>query len=442
MFPILLSCASGESEDPTSTTAQLAPTSYTGYTGADPRPRPSPPPDLGPANSIFIDPTFGARILRVTDSHTASGRSFIPECAGFFRTWNANSTAFKLTDPSGSYWADFDPVSFQRGVLHRLNFSSLWEWSAVDSNTLYFLNGSELSRYNIVTQETSSIGRTPNGDPVKYHVAVVGQDNWICSVAGSGSQDTYTKLFCVNPSTSEKKFIDIVNKTINGVAQHDPNWPTSAAGQTIGIHSIYGSASGTWLGLYFHQASWNRNGMAVLNLDTNTWSLVTGADPYFSGHPSIGNGKFVNGAGSMNSKDSRGALVRDPNDLMNAAQYTFIMQPYSTSGWYDAEHSSWFNASTNPNAPVLFSRYDVASPPAKLPWIGEIILAATDGSNTVWRFAHNHNAGNTFYGQAFAKISNNGRWALFSSNWDGTLGGSNGDFGLSTRLDTFIVELK
>jgi hypothetical protein len=127
---------------------------------------------------------------------------------------------------------------------------------------------------------------------------------------------------------------------------------------------------------------------------------------------------------------------------MNAAQYTFIMQPYATSGWYDGEHSSWFNASTNPNAPILFSRYDVSAPPSRLPWLGEIILAATDGSNTVWRFAHNHNDGNTFYGQAFAQISNDGRWALFSSNWDGTLGGSNGDFGLSTRIDTFVVELK
>lgn len=401
------------------------------------------PPALGAANSIIIDPTFGSRILRVTDSHTASGSSLIPEDAGYFRTWNANSTALKLINASGSsYWRDFDPNNFQAGVVHPLKFNYLWEWSAVDPNTIYLLNGSHLNRYNIVTQANTSLGGTPNGDPVKYHVAVVGHDNWICAAAGAGGQDTYTKLFCVNPSTSETKFIDVVNKTINGVAQHDSNWPTSAAGQTLGIHSIFGSAGGTWLGIVFHQASWNRNGGAVLNLDTNTWSLVTSADTYWSGHPSIGNGKYVNGAGSTNGVDSRGAIVRDPNDLMNAAKYTWIMQPYSTSGWYDAEHSSWFNSSTNPNAPILFSRYDITPPPTKLSWLGEIILAATDGSNTVWRFAHNHNGGNSFYGQAFAQISNDGHWVLFSSYWGGTLGASSGDFGLSTRIDTFIVELK
>lgn len=134
--------------------------------------------------------------------------------------------------------------------------------------------------------------------------------------------------------------------------------------------------------------------------------------------------------------------MRDPGDLMNAAKYTFILQPYSTSGWYDSEHSSWFNASTNPNAPVLFSRYSSAPPSAALPWMGEIVLAATDGSNTVWRFAHNYNANSSFYGQAFAQISNDGRWALFSSYWGGTLGSSGGDFGLSSRLDTFVVELR
>lgn len=421
----------------------MAPSTYTAYSGTDPKPAPKPPPDLGPANSIITDPTFGSRILRVTDTHTGSGRSFIPEDAGFFRSWNANSTAFKLMMTNGtSYWMDFNASSFQAGSLHPLSFDGKWEWSAVDPDSIYLLNGSELSRYNIVTQTMSPIGGTPTGERVQYHAAVVGHDNWVCSAAGSGGQDTYTKIFCVNPSTSEIKYIDVVNKTINGVRQYDPNWPPPLPGQTLGIHAVYGSAAGNWLGLCFRQASWDSNGMAVLNLDTNTWSLVSGKDRYFAGHPSIGDGKFVNGSGSVNGYDSRGAVIRDPGDLMNAAKYTFIMQPYSTTGWYDAEHSSWFNASTNPNAPILFSRYDITPPPTTLPWMAEILLAATDGSNTVWRFAHNHNGGNTFYGQAFAQISNDGRWVLFSSYWGGTLGSSGGDFGLSTRLDTFIVELR
>ena len=244
-----------------------------------------------------------------------SGNSLIPEYAGYYRTWNANSTALKLMNPHGiSYWLEFNSSSFRVGdgsarpSLHPLSFNWTWEWSAVDPDIIYFLNGNQLAKFNKTTNVVTNLGGPPNGDPVTYHVAVVGADTWVCSAAGPGTQNTYTKIYCLNPNnTSQSKFIDVLNKTINGIAQSDPNWPTSAAGQTIGIHSMYGSAAGAWLDVDFHQQSWGANGDSVLNLSTNTWSLVTNADSRWSGHSSIGNGKYVNGSGSINGMDSRGA---------------------------------------------------------------------------------------------------------------------------------------
>jgi len=427
-----------------------APTSYSAYTGTDAKHIPQ-APALGPANSIIRDPTFGSRILRVTDIHTNGGDSLIPEYAGYFRTWNANSTALKLHGPYGtSYWLEFHSSSFSVGdgsarpTLHPLSFNVKWEWSAIDPDIIYFLNGNQLAKFNKTTQVVTNLGGPPQGVPLGYHVLVVGADAWICSAAGPGTQNTYTQIYCLNPhDPSQHKFIDVLKKTINGIAQHDPHWPTSAAGQTIGIHAMYGSAAGAWLDVGFVHHSWGANGESVLNLSTNTWSLMTNANMYSSGHSSIG-GKFVNGSGSINGMYSGGACLRNPSNLMDATQYSFIMQPPSTAaGWYDGEHSSWFNSSTNPHAPVLFSRYNISTPPRPLPWYGEIIAAATDGSNRVWRFAHNHNGGLVnWVGQSFAQISNDGHWAVFSSPWDGTLGAAAGDFGYPTRIDTFIVELK
>ena len=438
----------GESVGPT-LFAAIAPTTYSAYTGTDAKQIPH-APALGPANSIIQDPTFGSRILRVTDAHTNSGDSLIPEYAGFFRTWNADSTALKLHGPHGtSYWLEFESSSFKVGdgsarpTLHPLSFNVKWEWSAVDPDIIYFINGNQLAKFNKTTHVVTYLG-PHQSVPLAYHVLVVGKDAWICAAAGSAGQNSYTQIYCLNPhDPSQHKFIDILKKTINGIAQHDPHWPTSAAGQTIGIHALYGSAAGAWLGVGFVHHSWGANGEAVLNLSTNTWSLKTNADMYSSGHSSIG-GKFVNGSGSINGMYSGGACLRDPSNLMDATRYTFIMQPPSTAtGWHDGEHSSWFNASTNPHAPVLFSRYNISTPPRPVPWYGEIIAAATDGSNRVWRFAHNHNGGLVnWVGQSFAQISNDGRWALFSSPWDGTLGSAAGDFGYPTRIDTFIVELK
>src|SRR5260370_38439427 len=87
----------------------VSPLPYSAYSGVDPKPAP-PAPALGPANSIINDPTFGSRILRVTDQNTAGGQSFIPTDAGFHRTWNSNSTSIKLEGPQGQgYWLEFNP---------------------------------------------------------------------------------------------------------------------------------------------------------------------------------------------------------------------------------------------------------------------------------------------------------------------------------------------
>jgi hypothetical protein len=129
--------------------AQTAPSTYSAYTGTDTKVIP-PAPALGPANSVTKDPTFGSQILRVTDPNTNSGESFVSTDAGFHRTWNTNSTAIKLTGPHGDgYWLEFDPNTFTAGngsskpVIHPLPFAATWEWSTMDPEVIYFLNGNQ-----------------------------------------------------------------------------------------------------------------------------------------------------------------------------------------------------------------------------------------------------------------------------------------------------------
>ena len=153
--------------------AATAPTTYSAYSGTDAKQIPH-APALGPANSIIKDPTFGSRILRVTDAHTHGGDSLIPEYAGFFRTWNANSTALKLHGPHGtSYWLEFHASSFRVGdgsarpTLHPLSFNVKWEWSAVDPDIIYFINGNQLAKYNKTTHVVTHLGGPPNGVPAR-----------------------------------------------------------------------------------------------------------------------------------------------------------------------------------------------------------------------------------------------------------------------------------
>src|SRR5216684_1616797 len=273
---------------PSRVKADTAPTNYSAYTGTDAKPVPA-APSLGPANSVSIDPTFGSRILRVTDANTSAGESFISTDSGFHRTFNADSTAIKLSGPHGdAYWLEFSPSTFKVGdgsskpTLHSLPFSATWEWSTVDPNVIYFLHGSKIAKYNKSTSTTTDFGGPPNGDPVTYYPVVIGLDNWVCAAAGSGIQDTYSEIFCIQPNnTSQSEFIDVQHKTINGVSQTDPNWPIPTSGQTIGVHDVSGGTGPSWLEVTFHQASWGGNGGAVLDLSTNTWSLLGKTDPYW-----------------------------------------------------------------------------------------------------------------------------------------------------------------
>jgi hypothetical protein len=71
-------------------------------------------------------------------------------------------------------------------------------------------------------------------------------------------------------------------------------------------------------------------------------------------------------------------------------------------------------------------------------WDGEIICIETDGlASTVWRFAHHRSQMTSFGDQPRANVSQDGRFVLFTSNWEQTLGrGPDGP-----RHDAFIVEL-
>ena len=153
---------------------QSAPSTYSAYTGTDPKPLP-PPPVLGPANTAIADPTFGTQILRVTDENTKFGQSFISIDAGFFRAWNADSTAIKLTGPHGDgYWLEFDPSTFKVGdgspqpAVHSLPFGARWEWSTIDPHIIYYLNGTQIARYNTVTGVSTNLAGPSTGDPVGY----------------------------------------------------------------------------------------------------------------------------------------------------------------------------------------------------------------------------------------------------------------------------------
>ncbi len=103
---------------------------------------------------------------------------------------------------------------------------------------------------------------------------------------------------------------------------------------------------------------------------------------------------------------------------------------------------AWMNADANDSVPVCGAtyRYEDYDQIATV-WDAEIISLETDGlASTVWRFAHNRSAVEKEYfnTQPLGNISADGRYFLFTSDWDEMLGTESDG---TPRSDVWIVKL-
>jgi hypothetical protein len=110
---------------------------------------------------------------------------------------------------------------------------------------------------------------------------------------------------------------------------------------------------------------------------------------------------------------------------------------------YAGDHTSWNNAQPGALVPFVsgFYRSSAETAPPR-PWDGEIVAVQTDRAGadaTVWRFAHHRTSNDSFWDTPRPNVSLDGRWVLFTSNWDKSLGAE--PSGGSYRQDVFMVEL-
>lgn len=184
---------------------------------------------------------------------------------------------------------------------------------------------------------------------------------------------------------------------------------------------------------------------------------------FCGGHKVLGYSHMVN-AGGPGKEYS--LLLRPLSDLSRMTQ---LLSPEVTVESNMDSHWSWNNVDPNDSTPICgaFSgketlRGDGTLKPATNPilatrqvWDREIVCIATSGKPRVWRFAHHHatgacNAaakdGSCFSNYGIGTVSQDGKFFLFDSDWDWSLGSEPRSPGCPTsgrcRTDAFIVELK
>jgi hypothetical protein len=185
---------------------------------------------------------------------------------------------------------------------------------------------------------------------------------------------------------------------------------------------------------------------------------------FCGGHVAMGFSHMVNPGGSGSDYS---LLIRP---LSNLNQFKQLLPPEVTLPASMDMHWSWNNADPNDSTPVCgsYSRSsfklqgDGTLNPVTNPvlserqaWDREIVCVASSGKPRVWRFAHHRatgacNAsakdGSCFGAIAIGNVSQDGKFFMFASDWNWSLGSDRSGPGCPTsgkcRTDVFIVELK
>ena len=444
-----------------------APTTYNAISDRNAYAKPA-LPVLGAAGYTFNDAAFGSKILRVTDGNTRPGltnRSYRVASNAHLAAWNATSTAFFVMSNDGTAIPfAFDPATMTASRIQpsasgngglSLAFYVEPQFSLVNPDAIFgavsFSNNRTIAQYDFSTGVYSTIvdldtvatglagtyvgGLMTGGAPAEH----------LMTFFGGGSQDNhYLALWLPIGSPAGRKLVNTVASTINGA-------PTSTV-LNFHLHSAQIDKSGRYVFLYptAVDLAAPRSAAQVYLWDTvtDTFTAITAAMKS-SGHDAAGYGYWVNQDCCTSS--SWDAAQWQFRSLASVAQTSDLISPVlATKEVYLADHTSWNNAQPSTLVPVISSTYRYGDNTAPWrAWDDEIIGIDTTGGigGMVYRFAHHRSDVRSdtnpqqpyFWYEPIANVSPNGRWVLFTSNWEKTLGrdSSEGTF----RQDVFIVQL-
>ncbi|MGE5488952.1 MAG: hypothetical protein ACM3ZB_14145 [bacterium] len=422
-----------------------APVRYSAITDNTPRPEP-PLPAMGPAGSVIVDPTFGTRILRVTDADTQPdypGAAFMTPAGSFENNWNADSTMFWVLGRGGIIFYRFDGASMRatplpdpKNAAMPFVFPYSGPWSYRRPNILYATKGLTVIEYD-VSKNTQTVvfdaqKAVPGVGNYAYAPAISDDDSRICLAFG-GQQDTHPWVAVLDRNTGRYHVLNTMTSQIDGR-------PTSKP-LGFGIHSAYLDRSGRYVILAKGQ------GKAPGKSEWTVWDVETSRvydiDAEWSGHDAAGFGVRVNQSGFYGGQPTfyeeqqwaiRGLSEGEINNYKYLIPWQNLPSPHTPIA---SGHHSWNNARPDVLVPVVGSlvrdarRTDV---PWRA-WDNEIVAIATDGSGTVYRIAH-HRAvwdRSEFWDDPRGNISQDGRYFSFTSNWGKSVG--------ANRRDVFVVEL-
>jgi carbohydrate binding protein with CBM6 domain len=437
------------------------------------RPKPS-LPSLGPAGSRFVDPVFGSAISRVTDASTrpaAMNRSFRTPSASHTLAWNTASNLFYVVSTDGTVvpyslspstgTASRIPAANGDGGLTLL-FNAEPEFSAVFPNliygVIYGVDTRRIAAFDFNTRAYSTlldldtVGPSLSGTYVGGIAVGAMQTERMMVFFGGPSQDRhFYALWFSTDGSGTRKLLNTLTSTLNGVPTNVP--------LNFRLHSASIDRSGRFVFLYPTAvdlgAPRHASQVYVWDTDADTFTALTsgGADgspaTHSGGHDAPGYGYSVNHDCCVSTSWDAGQWEMRRLDAPVVA-WDLVSPVLTPQEIYLSDHPTWNNARPDALVPFIDGTFRYGNNPAPWrAWDDEIIGVQTDVplGATVWRYAHHRSVVGSdtdasvpyFWYEPRPNVSRDGRWVIFTSNWEKTLGT---DPGTSTyRQDVFLLAL-
>ncbi len=226
-------------------------------------------------------------------------------------------------------------------------------------------------------------------------------------------------------------------------------------GDRFTIHNARLSKDGNWMRVDI--AVCNSGGCLSPNDDSYIylWQISTlnvSIQGEHSGITTAYGGHYANGyTKQLNDGPQSGQPIQEISIRPFAAPGAvspLLTNSYPVGGGGD-EHLSWTNVNSTETNPVLVTQSVGSFIPSQA-WDNEVLAYATDGSGTVWRFAHTYATNQDSYNfpasAAIGAVSQDGKWFAWSTDWDGMLGATDSvtrvcAIGANCRADVFMMQL-
>lgn len=406
----------------------LAPVSPYAWARTDRTPAPKPiVPSLGPPGVPFTDPTFGARLVRVTDHLTANGASWRVPSNAHLAAWSADSRHFYVTGNAGKRVYALDGFqAFARGAIPSQTEP---HFSRVDPDVLFTVGGPitrTIQRSSLKTKTvTDLLDLDTLGLPLatpRTYVGGIGSSaapEVLVAFFGGEQADLHHYVLWLPLDGRPRKVIDTLP-----LGYH--------------LHAVSVDLSGRYVILYPPGPDLAK-GLApkiVWDTQTDTFTPLPLVAAKIGGHDALGYGVMVNmDGGDAVPWDAAQWQLRTLADPLHPR--TLIDPLLTPKEVYLDDHTSWNHAAVDGHTPVISSTFRTTADPSPLrAWDEELLAIALDG--TVSRFCHHRSALGSFWDQPLVNVSPDGRFAIVTSNWERTLGV---DPDGQPRQDVFLVEL-